>query len=236
VPPAAAAETAAPAAPALPAEPAQPAQPAEPAATAPAPETAAPTAGAGASRSNRCRGASPRILILPAEFTVYQHGVATLEPVPKWTEDAQRTWPNRRGGYSLPMGASRLSKRRRSDDHEAAVAEHIELFKIIGFQLDGVVKPGGKAWAETRKAADYRIGPGLQFLKQQTGADYAFLLAGAEVRQTGGSVFMQLLLAGAGLVTVAAAPICSPGSSIWTPAGDLVRLTAGHAGLRHGRC
>src|SRR5882672_5249863 len=102
VPPAAAAEAAAPAAPALPAEPAQlaqPAQPAEPGATAPAPETAAPPPGPPAAApppapvqaaATVAEGASPRILILPAEFTVYQHGVATLEPVPKWTEDAQR--------------------------------------------------------------------------------------------------------------------------------------------------
>ncbi len=129
--------------------------------------------------------------------------MATLEPVPKWTEDAKRNLAESARRVLAADGRFTIVDAPQiGTDHEAAVAEHIELFKIIGFQLDGVVKPGGKAWEETRKAADYRIGPGLQFLKQQTGADYAFLLAGAEVRQTGGSVFMQLLLAGAGVVTV----------------------------------
>jgi hypothetical protein len=164
---------------------------------APAPAPAAPTGPATASAAGN---ASPRILILPAEFTVFQRGPVSLEPVPTWTEDAQRNLGEsaRRvltadGRFTVtdmpPVGA----------DHEAELREHIELFKVIGSQLNGVVKLGGKAWEATRNSADYRIGPGLQFLKQQTGADYAFLLAGAEVRQTGGSVFLQLLMAGAGV-------------------------------------
>jgi len=168
-------------------------------AVVPSPDPA-PTVQAAASPA---ASAAPKILILPAEFTVLQRGVATLEPVPKWTEDAQRNLAEsaRRvlaadGRFIIvdtpPIGT----------DREAELTEHIELFKVIGLQLDDVVKRGGKAWEETRRAADYRVGPGLHFLKELTGANYAFLLAGAEIRQTGGSVFMQLLLAGAGVVTI----------------------------------
>lgn len=168
-----------------------------PPAAAPGPPAPAPAdqAAAGAAA-----GASPKILILPAEFTVFQHGVATMEPVPKWTEDAKRNLAESARRVLTADGRfTVVDTPQIGTDREAELTEHIELFKVIGFQLDGVVKGGGKAWEETRQAADYRVGPGLQFLKQQTGADYAFLLAGAEVRQTGGSVFMQLLLAGAGV-------------------------------------
>jgi hypothetical protein len=163
--------------------------------------------------------APPKILILPAEFTVFQHGVATLEPVPQWTEDAQRNLAEsaRRvlaaDGHFTIVDTPQIGA-----DREAALTEHIELFKVIGIQLDGVVKAGGKAWEETRKAADYRIGPGLHFLKEQTGADYAFLLAGAEVRQTGGSIFMQFLLAGAG--------VYAPGGGTYMYAG-IINLDTG---------
>jgi hypothetical protein len=158
--------------------------------------------------------AAPKILILPPEFTVYQRGAATLEPVPNWTDDARRYLAEsaRRvlaadGRFAIvdtpPVGA----------DHEAELREHIELFKVIGWQLNDVVKVGGSAWEETRRSADYRIGPGLMFLKQQSGADYAFVLAGSEVRQSKGSIYMQLLLAGAG--------ISAPGGGTYMYAGIL---------------
>jgi hypothetical protein len=184
-----------------------------------APAPPAPTDQVAASASG---SASPRILILPAEFTVFQRGAASLEPVPAWTEDAKRNLAESARRVLTADGRFTLTDTPTvGADHEAELREHIELFKVIGSQLDGVVKMGGKAWEETRNSADYRIGPGLQFLKQQTGADYAFLLAGAEVRQTGGSVFMQLLLAGAGVYV--------PGGGTYMYAGiinlDTGRLT-----------
>jgi hypothetical protein len=142
----------------------------------------------------------PGILILPAEFTVFQHGAASLEPVPNWTEDARRNLADSARRVLTADGRFRLIETPKiSADQDAVMTEHIELFKIIGSQFESVVKVGGKAWEETRKSADYRIGPGLQFLRELTGADFAFLLAGAEIRQTGGSIFMQLLAASAGV-------------------------------------
>lgn len=141
--------------------------------------------------------ALPGILILPAEFTVFQRSTVALEPVPAWTEAAERNLAESAHHVLGADGRFRVMVvPELAADRQAELREHIELFKVIGSQLETVVKPGGKAWEGTRSAADYRVGSGLAFLKQQTGAQYAFLLAGAEVRQTGGSVFMQMMLAG----------------------------------------
>ena len=138
----------------------------------------------------------PGILILPAEFTVFQRSTVALEPVPAWTEAAERNLGESARHVLSADGRFRVIEvPQLAADRQAELREHIELFKVIGSQLETVVKPGGKAWEGTRSAADYRVGPGLAFLKEHTGAQYAFLLAGAEVRQTGGSVFMQLMLA-----------------------------------------
>lgn len=162
------------------------------AATATAPATAPDTAPAAAAAPG-----APGILVLPAEFTVFQHSTVATEPVPAWTEDAKRFLTDSARRVLGTDNRFRLVEVPQLPPEQLAVLrEHIELFKLIGSQIEGVVKPGGKVWKDTRDNADYRVGNGLAFLHQQTGAKYAFVLAGAEIRQTGGSIFMQMLLAG----------------------------------------
>jgi hypothetical protein len=162
------------------------------------------------------------ILVLPAEFTVFQHSTVATEPVPGWTEDAKRNLTD--SARRVLGGDGRfqvIEVPQLPDDQASVLREHIELFKLIGSQIEAVVKPGGKAWQDTRANADYRIGPGLAFLKQQTGAQYAFVMAGAEIRQTGGSIFMQMLLAGlTGMYSVGAGTSCTAASSISIRAGS----------------
>jgi hypothetical protein len=139
----------------------------------------------------------PGILILPPEFIVYQQSVGATEPVPEWTTAAQAniesaaravlTQDSRFAVVDLPSI---------EDADRAALREHVELFKVVAMNLEGVVKPGGKPWQPIRDNADFRLGEGLRFLKSRTGADYALVLSGAEIRQTGGSIFMQLAIAG----------------------------------------
>jgi len=163
-----------------------------PAATAPAATAPAATAPAAAAVPS-----APGILVLPAEFTVFQHSTVATEPVPAWTEDAKRFLTESARRVLGTDNRFRLVEVPQLPAEQLGVLrEHIELFKLIGSQIEGVVKPGGKVWKETRDNADYRVGNGLAFLHQQTGAKYAFVLAGAEIRQTGGSIFMQVLLAG----------------------------------------
>lgn len=139
--------------------------------------------------------------MLPVEFTVFQKSVAGIEAVPDWSETAR---------FSLGQAATDMLKK---DDRfqvvdvpqfggetQSLLREHVELFKIVGDQATTFLQYGGKPWADKRANFDYTIGDGLRFLADESGADYAFLLAGAQITQTGGAAFMQFLAAAGGVV------------------------------------
>jgi hypothetical protein len=140
------------------------------------------------------------IIILPPEFVVYQLSVGGSEAVPELTRSATEnllasateTLKSRSGFRLLQLPPLDQSS-------EATLREHVELFKIIGSTLDFTVKAGGKPWQDVRDRTDYSVGDGLRFLAEKTGADYAFVIAGLERRQSGGTVFMQFALAAAGV-------------------------------------
>ena len=135
-----------------------------------------------------------RIVVLPVEFTVYEDSVAGLEAVPDWSESAQ---------YALGDAAAkmlRLDNRFEivamptiEGEAEGLLREHVELFKIVADCVTELIPYGGKAWKEKRTNFDYSLGPGLAFLADSAQADYAFFLAGTQIKQTVGSKFMQAL-------------------------------------------
>lgn len=135
-----------------------------------------------------------RIVVLPMEFTVYQDSVAGLEAVPDWSESAQ---------YALGDAAAkmlRLDNRFEivampilEGETEGLLREHVELFKIVAECVTELIPYGRKAWKEKRTNFDYSLGPGLAFLADSAQADYAFFLAGTQIKQTVGSKFMQAL-------------------------------------------
>lgn len=170
-----------------------------PAAAAPAAESAAPSG-------------AKRILVMPVEFTVYQKSVAGIEAMPDWTETAQ---------FALGDAATQMLQQDSrfqivalppvDGEPAALLREHIELFKIVASTVVGVVQYG-KVWEDKRTTNfDYSIGNGLSFLADAAGADYAFLVSGAQVKQTGGSIFMQVLAAAGG--------VALPGGGTYVMAG-----------------
>lgn len=160
-----------------------------------------------------------RIVVLPVEFTVYQKSVAGLEAVPDWTESAQ---------YALGDAAGRMLRLDNrfeivamptfEGETEALLREHVEFFKIVADCVTDTYQFGGKAWKEKWTNFDYSLGNGLAFLSDATQADYALIVAGAEVKQTGGSVFMQILAAAGGYAV--------PGGGTYVVAG-VINLHSG---------
>lgn len=174
------------------------------AAMEPAPEVAATTG-------------PKRILVLPLEFTVYERSVAGLEVVPDWTEAARRNLLESSGRALRGVGGFELiSLPPLEGEANDVLREHVELFKIVSDTVTSVVHAGGKAWEEKKTHFDYTIGDGLAFLTEI--ADYAFILGGGQIKQTGGSTFMQLLAAGVGYYV--------PGGGTYVAAG-IVDLRTG---------
>jgi hypothetical protein len=160
-----------------------------------------------------------RILVLPVEFTVYEKSVAGIEAVPDWTETAQ---------FALGDAAMRMLQQdsrfqivnlpQVDGEPAALLREHVELFKIVAGTVSGVVQ-AGKIWEDKRTTHfDYSIGNGLTFLADAADADYAFILGGSQIKQTGGSIFMQVLAAAGG--------VALPGGGTYVMAG-IVDLRSG---------
>jgi len=149
-------------------------------------------------------GGDKTIVVLPPEFVVYLAGVGATEPLPEPTKAAKENLQASAASALQGRSGFRLVELPQLDESaQATLREHVELFKIIAMTLDFTVKTGGKPWQDVRDRTDYSIGDGLEFLRERSGADYAFVMAGLEQRQTGGSIFLQIMVAAAGGVVAA---------------------------------
>lgn len=141
-----------------------------------------------------------KVILLPVEFTVYERSAGGgREAVPDWTEAA-------RANISASAAAVLQSRAHLelvpmpdlTPDETKVLHEHVGLVRLIVMQ--GNFFPGGP-WQARKADYDRGLGPGLQFLAEKTGAEYAVLLDGAQYKQSGGSVLSQLALAALGVGT-----------------------------------
>lgn len=169
--------------------------------TAPAPEPlpeGAPATGeavAGALQP----GGIHRVVVLQPEFRVFVQSAGGMREIePGWTEQAQNALALavERHLRHDPRFAVAAPVEPATAEEAAVLREHVELFKVIASNSSMMIRFGGKAWQEKKLQYDYTLGDGLALYGDRSNADYAFMIGGAQVKQTGGSVFMQLALAG----------------------------------------
>ena len=163
-------------------------------AAAAAPALAEPPAAAPADSA----AARRKVVVLPIEFVAHQMSAGgVVEPVPAWTEKSQQNITQTVDGI---IGADARFERvplpELEPAQQARLREHIELFKVVAVDVNTVLTTGGKAWADKKTNFDYTLGDGLMFLRERTGADVALIVAGSQTTQSGGNVFMQLMIAG----------------------------------------
>ena len=140
-----------------------------------------------------------RVVVLQPEFRVFvQSAGGTREIEPGWTEQAQNALALavERHLRHDPRFAVAAPVEPATAEEATLLREHVELFKVIASNSSMMIRFGGKAWQEKKLQYDYTLGDGLALYGDRSNADYAFMIGGAQVKQTGGSVFMQLALAG----------------------------------------
>jgi hypothetical protein len=140
-----------------------------------------------------------RVVVLQPEFRVFVQsagGVREIEP--DWTGQAQNALALavERHLRHDPRFAVAAPVEPATAEEATLLREHVELFKLIASNASMMIRFGGKAWQEKQLQYDYTLGDGLAPYGDLSNADYAFMIGGAQVKQTGGSVFMQLALAG----------------------------------------
>ena len=88
-------------------------------------------------------------------------------------------------------------------EEREVVDEHIALFGVVAGSAmrHTMINPVATAWVPKAKRFDYTLGPGLAFLREETGADYALILFGEDVIASEGRkvAFVAAFLFGVGI-------------------------------------
>lgn len=150
---------------------------------------------------------SKKIVLLPANFEMYEYGALSIEPVPEWTElatEMARTTLSKYVPENLNYKIIDLPELSQSEDD--LVTEHVILYETVAAEAISMINNGGPAWQHKKTNFDYKIGNGLAFLKDKTDADYALVYVGLDTVSTGGRIGMSLLLAAGGV----AVPLTGP--------------------------
>jgi len=131
-----------------------------------------------------------RVLLLPSTFTEFQNAVSGLEAIPDWTQAARKNLGEAARDSLQPTGLQLEALPDLTPQESAIVRDHIAVAQLIvgaGAQYED------DDWHKHRADFDRTFGDGLRFLHERTGADYALLIDGAQVRQSGGRIGMRLL-------------------------------------------
>jgi hypothetical protein len=145
-----------------------------------------------------------RAVILPLTFTVYQGSVgAGIEAVPDWTSDARRNLEAAAGNALKAHGDFEMVPLPDLPDEERTALRE-ELGLVHQIVASGALYNHGE-WHKHPENFDPGIGDGLDFLRVRTGADYAVVIDGTQIKQSGGQIFMQIALAAAGVAVIGGA-------------------------------
>lgn len=150
--------------------------------------------------------ATPRIaraVLLPVEFSVFQNGMSGLEIVPDWTEKARANLGTAAASVLMERASLELVAMPELTPGESQqLREHLALVKTFMAQLDQLDTAREAAWQGRKAGLDRRIGQGLDFLREKSGADFAVFIDGAQAKQSGGRIFSQIALAAMGVISI----------------------------------
>lgn len=124
-----------------------------------------------------------KVVVLPADVEVYEVTAGDVsEEVPEWSAEAGK---NVLKALSEALGSDKSLNEvgfpRLSPAGSAVVDEHMALYKLVANAIDNNYDLEHKT-----KRFDYSIGPGLNALQRETGADAAVIVYGRDYVSTAG--------------------------------------------------
>ncbi len=141
--------------------------------------------------------APAKVVLLPVEFSVYEKGVGTGEIVADWTEAARANLAQAASDVlGERAGLQLVSMPSLEPAEQQALRDHLAVVKLVVLQANSMI---GSAWNHRKPEFDRSFGDGLQFLREKSGADFAIVIDGSQVKQSGGSIFTQIALAAIGV-------------------------------------
>lgn len=137
-----------------------------------------------------------KVLMLPPDIKIYTISVGNMEEAPDATAKmTTETDAELRRALSSSQSFRLVTMPALSPDEQTTLKEHIALYKLVAQNAEKIDEIGG-AWKPVLENFDYSLGPGLRFLKQKSGADYALIVFGGDGESTGGNMVATFLIGG----------------------------------------
>ncbi|MCP5171366.1 MAG: hypothetical protein H7A02_03745 [Pseudomonadales bacterium] len=136
-----------------------------------------------------------RVAVLEPEVTVNELGIASLEEVPEWTDEATKNID----AYLTDLvgtASSTLDIRKAQeipDDKQDYLDEHLALYQRLSLEFVSTYRQ--PAWKAHRDKLDMRIGDGLALMKDELEADAVLVVIGDESVSSGGRIASAVVMA-----------------------------------------
>lgn len=135
------------------------------------------------------------VLVLPVDASVYELGLASMEKVPEWSEQARQVMQTELDAmFGNEVAIQLTAMPELSAEEKLLLDEHVALYRQVVGALRGHQAISG--WQHKKAKVDGTVGSGLGFLHEKTGADVALLVSGVDVKSSGG----RMVAAGAAAV------------------------------------
>ncbi|MGE5625497.1 MAG: hypothetical protein ACM3ZT_08125 [Bacillota bacterium] len=155
-------------------------------------DTAASPAPAGASATDTGAGRI-KVLLLPSDIKIMNLSATGLEDAPDATAKMTAVTDAELGHWLAGSPEFQLmTMPALSADEQAALKEYLALYKLEAGNAQSA-DDAGDAWKKVVERFDYSFGPGLQFLKARSGADFALIVFGGDGESTGGHMAMTVM-------------------------------------------
>lgn len=128
-----------------------------------------------------------KLLFIPPDVRVSEISAGgVVEEVPEWTRKANGYMHDGFAALSRDLRMTTVEPPKLAKDQQDLLDQHIALYDVVAGNAFSMGRNPDAAWEHKRRDFDYTLGPGLAFMAEQSGADAAVFIVGADFNSTSG--------------------------------------------------
>ena len=139
-----------------------------------------------------------RLLVLPVKVTINELTAGGMvQQDPDWSKQGEKAMAQAvREFFKTGLNASRaVGMPQLSEEEAELVRQHILLYHVVALEATIAKNLPGMGWSHLAGDFHYTLGPGLNFLKQRSGAEAALIVIGNDNISSGGRKTMVTMAA-----------------------------------------
>lgn len=127
------------------------------------------------------------LVVIPPDVRVSEISAGgVVEEVPEWTRKAKGLVRDSFTALARDLKVATLEPPPLPQDKQEQLDQHIALYDVVAGNAFYLGQNAHPAWAHKKENFDYTLGPGLSYLAEQSGADAALFIVGADFNSTSG--------------------------------------------------